>query len=131
MPFVRISLTQATLSPQQRQNLLQNVTDAVVAVEGEPMRTGVGVALEECVELVGGMPYAAITLIKEALTTEQKQTLLKNVTEALVAVVGEEHRYSVWVVIEESVTSGEWAIGGNLLTIAAMEKIRAGENPWS
>jgi 4-oxalocrotonate tautomerase len=77
------------------------------------------------------MPFAIVKLVKGALTAEQKQTMLKRVTEAIVSVEGEELRQGVQVIIEESVNDGEWSVGGNMLTIEAMARIKAGQNPWN
>lgn len=76
------------------------------------------------------MPFVKITLVKNALTHEQKLDMLRRVTDAVVAVEGEALRPGVSVVIEETVNDGEWSVGGQLLTIAAMQRMRAGKNPW-
>lgn len=76
------------------------------------------------------MPIVKITLVKDALSKEQKLTMLQRVTEAVVSVEGEALRPGVSVVIEESVADGEWSVGGNMLTIEAMARMRRGENPW-
>jgi 4-oxalocrotonate tautomerase len=76
------------------------------------------------------MPFAIVKLVKDALTQEQKHLMLQRVTDAIVSVEGEALRQGVQVIIEESVNSGEWSVGGNMLTIEAMEKMRAGQNPW-
>ncbi len=76
------------------------------------------------------MPFAIVKLVKGALTKEQKQLMLQRVTDAIVSVEGEALRQGVQVVIEESVNDGEWSVGGNRLTIEAMNKIKAGQNPW-
>lgn len=132
MPFVRILLDCSSLNAEQKQDLLQKVTDAMVSVEGEPLRQGVGVAITEVNpgEWVGSMPFTSITLIKEALSTIQRQTMLQTVTEAIVSVVGEDKRLGTWTVIEESVNDGEWSVGGNALTIDVLEQLKAGKNPW-
>lgn len=81
-------------------------------------------------EWVGSMPFTSITLIKEALSTAQRQDMLQNVTAAIVSVMGESRRFGTWTVIEESVNGGEWSVGGNSLTIDALEQLKAGKNPW-
>lgn len=132
MPFVKILLDRSSLSAEQKQDLLQKVTDAIVAVEGEALRQGVGVAITEVNpgEWVGVMTFTSITLIKEALSTAQRQDMLHNVTAAIVSVMGESRRFGTWTVIEESVNDGEWSVGGNSLTIDALEQLKAGKNPW-
>ncbi|XGV97692.1 MAG: 4-oxalocrotonate tautomerase family protein [Leptolyngbya sp. BL-A-14] len=132
MPFVKILLDRTSLNAEQKQDLLQKVTNAMVAVEGEPLRQGIGVAITEVNsgEWVGSMPFTSITLIKAALSAIQRQTMLQNVTEAVVSVVGEDKRFGTWTVIEESVNDGEWSVGGKTLTIDALEQLKAGKNPW-
>lgn len=132
MPFVKILLDRSMLTPNQKQNMLQKVADAMVSVEGEKLRMGVGVAITEVdsEDWVGSMPFTSITLIKQALSADQRQAMLQNVTDAIVAVVGEEKRGATWVVIEESVNDGEWFVGGNSLTIDALQQLKAGQNPW-
>jgi phenylpyruvate tautomerase PptA (4-oxalocrotonate tautomerase family) len=55
---------------------------------------------------------------------------MQRVTDAIVSVEGEALRQGVQVIIEESVNSGEWNVGGKMLTIEALEKMKAGQNPW-
>ena len=132
MPFVKILLDRSTLNSDQKQDMLQKVTDAVVSVEGEKLRMGIGVAITEVNpgEWVGSMPFTSITLIKEALSAAQRQDMLQKVTDAIISVVGEDKRFEAWTVIEESVNDGEWSVGGNRLTIDALQQLKAGKNPW-
>jgi 4-oxalocrotonate tautomerase len=76
------------------------------------------------------MPVVLIKLVKNALTAEQKQLMLHRVTDAVVSVEGEALRPGVSVLLEESVNDGEWSVGGNMLTIEAMNRMRRGESPW-
>lgn len=76
------------------------------------------------------MPVAVIKLVKGALTAEQKRQMLERVTEAIVSVEGEALRPGVSVLLEESVNDGEWSVGGQMLTIKAMERMRQGLPPW-
>jgi phenylpyruvate tautomerase PptA (4-oxalocrotonate tautomerase family) len=83
MPFVRITLVRETFSSDQKQDIVQRVADAMTAVEGERMRQGIGIAIEEGVnpnECLNCMPFIAITLIKDALTSLRKQEMLHKVT---------------------------------------------------
>lgn len=135
MPFVRITHVRDALTPAQKTALLHGVQDAVAAVEGEAMRVGIGVVLEESVashELaINTLPFIAVTLVRDALGVDQRQQMAANIVEAVVAVEGEAARARCWVVIEESVREGEWSIGGNPLTLAALAAIKRGENPWA
>lgn len=57
------------------------------------------------------MPLVTIKTIEGVFTSEQKQAMIQNVTEAMVEVEGEDMRDLTWVILEE-VTAGHWAIGG-------------------
>ncbi len=61
------------------------------------------------------MPLVDIHVISDVFTSAQKQQLIEKVTEAMVAVEGENMRGVTWVKINE-VASGDWAIGGGRLT---------------
>ena len=47
MPLVTIDLIKDVFSPQQKQELIERVTEAVVAVEGEALRTVTWVRVQE------------------------------------------------------------------------------------
>jgi 4-oxalocrotonate tautomerase len=66
------------------------------------------------------MPLVDIQLIKGVFTTEQKTTMIRKVTDAMLSVEGEAMRPVTWVRVQE-IESGEWAIGGNPLTAAAVK----------
>jgi 4-oxalocrotonate tautomerase len=61
------------------------------------------------------MPLVTIDVIKDVFTPSQKQQLIKNVTEAMVAVEGEALRGVTWVRIQEF-EQGDWALGGRALS---------------
>ena len=65
------------------------------------------------------MPLVTIDVIKDVFSPEKKAELIEKVTEAMVAVEGEEMRPVTWVRIME-VEQGDWAIGGKRLTAAAV-----------
>jgi 4-oxalocrotonate tautomerase len=56
---------------------------------------------------------------------EQKQRIVRDLTEAMVEIEGENMRPVTWVIVEE-VTSGEWGIGGNPLSTADVKALAAG-----
>ena len=68
---------------------------------------------------------ADIQLIKGAFTPDQKKTMIGRVTEAIVSVEGEAMRGVTWVRVQE-IESGDWAIGGQPLTTADVQKLAAG-----
>ncbi|MCF7824018.1 MAG: tautomerase family protein [Candidatus Marinimicrobia bacterium] len=64
------------------------------------------------------MPIATIKVIEGVFSKEQKESMLKKVTEAMIEVEGEAMRDKTWVLIEE-VKQGDWAIGGSLPKVKA------------
>jgi 4-oxalocrotonate tautomerase len=71
------------------------------------------------------MPLVDIHVIKGAFTSEQKAEMIAKVTEAMVLVEGEKLRGLTWVKLNE-VEGGNWAIGGQALTGADVQKVAAG-----
>jgi 4-oxalocrotonate tautomerase len=69
------------------------------------------------------MPMLTVKLIEGVFTPEQKRAMIRNLTDAMVAIEGESLRPATWVLIEE-VKSGDWGMGGEPLT-AADVKARA------
>ena len=60
------------------------------------------------------MPYVSISTAKGIMDAEQKQTLLRKITDLMVEIEGQgnpEFRKSVWVKIEEG-EPANWSLGG-------------------
>jgi len=72
------------------------------------------------------MPLIQVKLIEGVFSDNQKQDIVKKLTDAMVSVEGENMRSVTWVLIEE-VKSGEWGIGGNTLTTADVQALAAGK----
>ncbi len=72
------------------------------------------------------MPLVNVKLIEGVFTSEQKQEMIRKLTDTMVAIEGENMREVTWVVIEE-VKSGDWAIGGNPLSTADVKALAAGK----
>lgn len=72
------------------------------------------------------MPLVTIDVIKNVFTPEQKEALIEKVTEAMVAVEGENMRPVTWVRIKEF-EGGDWAIGGNRLAASDVHALAKGE----
>lgn len=70
------------------------------------------------------MPLIQVKLIEDVFTEEQKKDLIARLTDAIVAVKGENMRPVTWVLIEE-VHSGEWGIGGQAMTTDAVRALAA------
>jgi 4-oxalocrotonate tautomerase len=71
------------------------------------------------------MPLIQVKLIEEVFTPAQKKEIITKLTDAMVAIQGENLRPVTWVVIEE-VQSGEWGIGGQAMTTDAVRGLAAG-----
>jgi 4-oxalocrotonate tautomerase len=61
------------------------------------------------------MSLVEVTVIKGVFTTTQKQEIIQRLTDAMVAIEGENLRDTVWCIVDE-VASGEWGVGGRTLT---------------
>ena len=72
------------------------------------------------------MPLIQVKVIEGVFSDTQKGDIVRRLTDAMVAVEGENLRPVTWVVIEE-VRSGEWGIGGNALTAADVRALAAGK----
>lgn len=68
------------------------------------------------------MPLVTIDVIKDVFTPQQKEALVKGVTEAMVAVEGESLRGVTWVRVQEF-AQGDWAIGGKVLSAGDVQKL--------
>ena len=71
------------------------------------------------------MPLIQVKLIEEVFTLAQKKEMITRITDAMVAIEGENMRGVTWVIIED-VRSGEWGIGGNALTTNDVRALAAG-----
>jgi len=72
------------------------------------------------------MPLVTIDVIKNVFTPEQKDALIRKVTDAMVEVEGENMRPVTWVRIKEF-EGGDWAIGGKQLAAADVHALARGE----
>ena len=72
------------------------------------------------------MPLVNVKLIEGVFTAEQKQEMIRKLTDTMVSIEGENMRSVTLVVIEE-VKSGDWGIGGNPLTTKDVKALAAGK----
>ncbi len=72
------------------------------------------------------MPLIQVKMIEEVFTPAQKKEIITKLTDAMVAIEGENMR-PVTVVILEDVRSGDWGIGGRALTTDAARALAAGK----
>ena len=61
------------------------------------------------------MALIQVKLIAGVFTAPQKQEIVARLTDAMVAIEGENMRRTTWCVIEE-VASGDWGVGGQTVT---------------
>ena len=72
------------------------------------------------------MPLVTIDIIEDVFTADQKAEIIDRVTDAMVAVEGENMRQVTWVKINE-VKGGDWAIGGQKLSAKEVHALAAGK----
>ena len=71
------------------------------------------------------MPLINVKLVEGVFDTATKQRIVRDLTEAMVAIEGENMRPVTWVLVEE-LKSGDWGIAGNPLTTADVKALAAG-----
>jgi len=73
------------------------------------------------------MPFLNVRVIEGVFTSAQKQEMIRQLTDTMVSIEGENMRPVTWVVIEE-VKSGDWGIGGKPLTADDVKALAAGRS---
>ncbi len=74
MPLVDIQLIKGVFTPEQKKRMIQQVTEAMVSVEGEAMRPVTWVRVQEIESgewAIGGNPLTAADVKKMAAPGEQ------------------------------------------------------------
>jgi len=71
------------------------------------------------------MPLINVKIMEGVFTPQQKQDMIRKLTDAMVSIEGENMRPVTLVVVEE-VRSGDWAVGGNAFTTSDVKAIAAG-----
>ena len=72
------------------------------------------------------MPFVNVKVIEGVFSSDQKQDMVRRLTDTMVEIEGENMRPVTWVVVEE-VKSGDWGIAGNPLTTADVRALAAGK----
>jgi 4-oxalocrotonate tautomerase len=67
-----------------------------------------------------------VKLIEGVFSAAQKQRMIKELTDTMVAIEGENLRQVTWVIIEE-IKSGDWGMGGKGTTTADVHALAARE----
>jgi 4-oxalocrotonate tautomerase len=68
------------------------------------------------------MPFVNVKLIEGVFSTEQKEEMIRRMTDILVDLEGEYMRPFTVVVIDE-VKSGDWGVGGKALSCADVKAL--------
>ena len=71
------------------------------------------------------MPFVNVKVIEGVFSADQKQDMVRRLTDTMVAIEGENMRPVTWVVVEE-VKSGDWGIAGNPLSTSDVQALAAG-----
>ncbi len=71
------------------------------------------------------MPFVNVKVIEGVFSADQKQEMVRRLTDTMVSIEGENMRPVTWVVVEE-VRSGDWGIGGQPLTTGDVQALAAG-----
>jgi 4-oxalocrotonate tautomerase len=71
------------------------------------------------------MPFVNVKVIEDVFTPEQKREMIERLTEAMVSIEGEAMRDVTWVVVDE-VASGDWGIGGRVMTTGDVQALASG-----
>jgi 4-oxalocrotonate tautomerase len=69
------------------------------------------------------VPLVNIRVIEGVFTAEQKQEMIRKVTDTMVGIEGANLRPVTWVLVEE-VRSGDWGIAGDCLTTEAVHGLQ-------
>ncbi len=72
------------------------------------------------------MPLIEVKLIEDVFTAAQKKEMITKLTDAMVAIGGENTRSVTWVIVEEA-RSGDWGIGGRAMTADAVRALAPGK----
>ncbi len=72
------------------------------------------------------MPFVNVKVIEGVFTADQKQDMVRRLTDTMVEIEGEAMRPVTWVVVEE-VASGDWGIGGTPMHTADVKALAAGQ----
>jgi 4-oxalocrotonate tautomerase len=70
------------------------------------------------------MPFVNVRLIEGVFTPNQKQEMIRKLTDAMVGIEGENLRELTLVVIDE-VKSGDWGVGGKGFTTTDVKALAA------
>lgn len=70
------------------------------------------------------MPLVQVKVMQGVFNSEEKNEMIRRITETMVDIEGENLRQVTTVIIEE-IFSGDWGIGGNALTTADVHALQS------
>jgi len=79
----------------------------------------------QLIPLGGSVALIQVKVVAGVFTISQKQEIIERLTDAFVAVQGENLREHTWCVVEE-VASGCWGIGGQVQTADDIKALASG-----
>ncbi len=71
------------------------------------------------------MPFINVKVVEGVFDAAQKRKIVERLTDAMVAIEGENMRSVTWCVVDE-VCSGDWGIGGEPLSTTDVKNLAAG-----
>jgi 4-oxalocrotonate tautomerase len=71
------------------------------------------------------VPLINVKLIEGVFTAEQRQDIVRRLTDAMVEIEGENLRPVTWCIVEE-VASGDWGVGGQPMHAADVKALAGG-----
>jgi 4-oxalocrotonate tautomerase len=71
------------------------------------------------------MPLIQVKVIEGVFSQEQKQEIVKKLTDAMVSIEGENLRQLTLCIVEE-VKSGDWGVGGTTVSTADVKVLQTG-----
>nr|WP_062343055.1 4-oxalocrotonate tautomerase family protein [Herbidospora sakaeratensis] len=71
------------------------------------------------------MPLIRVDVLEGTFDTEEKERIVRDLTDAMVKIEGENLRPITWVLIDE-VKGGEWGIGGKPYTAEDVQALAKG-----
>jgi len=71
------------------------------------------------------MPLINVKVIEGVFTANQRQDMVRRLTDAMVEIEGEHLRPVTWCIVEE-VTSGDWGVGGQPMHTADAKALAGG-----
>jgi 4-oxalocrotonate tautomerase len=72
------------------------------------------------------VPFVNVKVIEGVFSADQKQDMVRRLTDTMVEIEGENMRQVTWVVVEE-VKSGDWGIAGNPLSTDDVKALALGQ----